>query len=54
MAAFVAVSASMDDLPDRAEAQLESFLQATEPLPHYLDSLSRESRAITRHDDAKP
>jgi exosortase A len=41
VAAFVAVSASMDDPDDRAAGQLASFLRAMQPLPQYLDTLAR-------------
>ena len=41
LAAFVAVSASMDDPDDRAVGQLERFLRATQSLPQYLDTISR-------------
>ena len=41
VAAFVAVSASMDDLKDPAERQLARFLAASEPFPQYLASLPR-------------
>ncbi len=41
LAAFVAISASMDDLNDPAERQLTRFLAATEPLPQYVASLRR-------------
>jgi len=41
VAAFVAVSASMDDPDNRAAGQLARFLRATQPLPQYLDTLSR-------------
>ncbi len=41
LAAFVAVSASMDDPDDRAAAaQLERFMRATEPLPKFLEVLA--------------
>jgi exosortase A len=42
LAAFVAVSASMDDPGDSADKQLERFLRASQPLPDYLEQLSRE------------
>jgi EpsI family protein len=42
LAAFVAVSASMDDPDDGAVGQLERFLQATEPLPKFLEVHARE------------
>jgi exosortase A len=41
LAAFVAVSASMNDPDDRAAAQLARFLRAMQPLPQYLDALPR-------------
>jgi exosortase A len=53
LAAFVAISASMDDPADRADDQLESFLRANEPLPRYLDGLSREHSALARASAAK-
>jgi exosortase A len=39
VAAFVAVSAGMDDPDDRAASQLGRFLRATEPLPKFLETL---------------
>lgn len=39
VAAFVAISASMDDPSDPAERQLTRFLAASQPLPQYLASL---------------
>jgi exosortase A len=39
VAAFVAVSASMDDPGNRAEEQLARFLATSQSLPQYLDSL---------------
>jgi EpsI family protein len=39
VAALVAVSASMDDPRDPAEAQLARFLAASQSLPRYLDAL---------------
>ena len=39
LAAFVAVSASMDDPDDRAVDQLTSFLRASQSLPQYLDAV---------------
>ena len=39
VAAFVAVSASMDDPGNPAEEQLARFLAANQPLPEYVDSL---------------
>ncbi|MGH7029936.1 MAG: exosortase C-terminal domain/associated protein EpsI, partial [Stellaceae bacterium] len=54
LAAFVAISASMDDPGDRAEDQLERFLRASQPLPQYLDRLSLESGSPTRAPGAKP
>ena len=44
LAAFVAVSASMDDPDDPAPRQLGRFLQAMEPLSKYLDTSSRADR----------
>jgi len=41
VAAFVAVSASMDDPDNRADAQLTGFLAAGQSLPDYLDALRR-------------
>jgi EpsI family protein len=41
VAAFVAVSASMDDPKDPAERQLTRFLAANAPFPRYLASLTR-------------
>jgi exosortase A len=43
-AAFVAVSASMDDPDDPAPAQLQRFLAANEPLAGYLDRLAATAR----------
>ncbi len=43
LAAFVAVSASMDDPSEPAQDQLERFLQSSQPLPRYLDKLSLQS-----------
>jgi hypothetical protein len=43
VAAFVAVSASMDDPDNRAAGQLARFLRATQPLPQYLDALPRSA-----------
>lgn len=40
-AAFVAISASMDNPNDPAERQLMRFLAATQPLPQYLAALRR-------------
>jgi exosortase A len=54
LAAFVAVSASMDDPGDRAEVQLEGFLRATQPLAQYLDRLGRENDRGARETNAKP
>lgn len=45
LAAFVAISASMDDPGDRAEDQLERFLRASQPLPQYLDRLEAASQS---------
>jgi exosortase A len=45
LAAFVAVSASMDDPDHPAAGQLESFLQSTQPLSQYLDALLRADQA---------
>ena len=45
LAAFIAVSASMDDPDHPAAGQLESFLRATQPLPQYLDALVRADQA---------
>jgi exosortase A len=39
VAAFVAISASMDDPDDPAERQLTRFLAASEPFPRYIESL---------------
>ncbi|MGH7046125.1 MAG: exosortase A [Stellaceae bacterium] len=39
-AAFVAISASMDDPSDPAPAQLKRFLQASQSIPQYLDELA--------------
>ena len=53
LAAFVAVSASMDD-PDRpAAVQLKSFLRAAQPLPRYLDALLRADQAAAARSGAK-
>jgi EpsI family protein len=41
VAAFVAISASMDDPKDPAERQLTRFLAASQPLPEYLLTLPR-------------
>ena len=41
VAAFVAISASMDDPNDPAERQLNRFLAASQPYPEYLAELSR-------------
>jgi exosortase A len=41
LAAFVAISASMDDPDDPAERQLSRFLAASQSLPQYLASLAR-------------
>jgi exosortase A len=41
VAAYVAISASMDDPDDPAEGQLTRFLGASEPFPRYLEALSR-------------
>jgi exosortase A len=41
VAAFVAISASMGDPIDPAEAQLTRFLAASEPFPEYIESLPR-------------
>ncbi|HEV2100873.1 MAG TPA: exosortase-associated EpsI family protein, partial [Stellaceae bacterium] len=41
LAAFVAVSATMDDPDDRAAAQLERFLRATEPLPKFIKAVAK-------------
>ena len=40
IAAFVAVSASMDNPDDPAERQLTRFLQASEPLSKYINNIS--------------
>jgi exosortase A len=53
VAAFVAVSASMDDLGDRAQDQLEGFLRAAQPLTRYLDRLSRENDPAGGASNAK-
>lgn len=45
LAAFVAVSASMDDPDQPAAGQIESFLRATPSLPQYLDELARDDQA---------
>jgi EpsI family protein len=39
VAAFVAISASMDDPSDPAERQLTRFLAASQPFPEYLAAL---------------
>jgi hypothetical protein len=39
VAAFVAISASMDDPRNPAERQLNRFLTASQPLPEYLAAL---------------
>lgn len=41
MAAFVAISASMDDPNDPAERQLSRFLAASQPYPQYIETLPR-------------
>jgi len=41
VAAFVAISAGMDDPKDPAERQLNRFLAASQPLPEYLAALPR-------------
>ena len=41
VAAFVAISASMDDPNDPAERQLTRFLAASQPLTEYLAALPR-------------
>lgn len=41
VAAFVAISASMDDPRDPAEWQLTRFLAASQPFPQYIDTLRR-------------
>ena len=41
LAAFVAISASMDDPNDPAERQLERFLAASQPYPQYIETLPR-------------
>jgi len=41
LAAFVAVSASMDDTSNPAESQLARFLAASQPFPEYIASLRR-------------
>jgi exosortase A len=41
LAAFVAISASMNDQNDPAERQLARFLAASQPFPEYVDSLPR-------------
>jgi EpsI family protein len=51
VAAFVAVSASMDDPAERAQDQLERFLRAARPLPRYLDRLSQENETRARPPD---
>jgi Protein of unknown function (DUF3485) len=40
IAAFVAVSASMDDPNDPADRQLTRFLQASQSLSEYIDHIS--------------
>jgi EpsI family protein len=52
MAAYVAVSASMDDPDDPAAAQLARFLEAAQPLPQYIEMLSRQSAARAAEADA--
>jgi exosortase A len=54
LAAFVAVSASMDDPSDGAEHQLERFLRASQPLPEYLDKLAQEQGPAARAARAMP
>jgi exosortase A len=54
LAAFVAVSASMDDPGDPAEDQLERFLRDSQPWPEYLDKLSLEFDRDARAVGAKP
>ena len=41
LAAFVAISASMDDPSNPAEGQLARFLAASEPFPQYIAALAR-------------
>ena len=53
VAALVAVSASMDDPDDRAGGQLARFLRATQPLPQYLDALSRSDAPRARESTMK-
>jgi len=48
LAALVAVSASMDDPRDPAEAQLARFLAASQPFPQYLDMLEQETSTAAR------
>jgi exosortase A len=45
LAAFVAVSASMDNPDDRAAGQLERFLQAMEPFSKYVDTSPRRDES---------
>ncbi len=54
LAAFVAVSASMDDPDDRAENQLRRFLRASEPLPLYLEKPARNNDPGAGAVKAKP
>lgn len=48
VAAFIAVSASMDNPDERAAGQIERFLAATQSLPRYLDGLSRAAEPSAR------
>ncbi len=52
LAAFVAISASMDDPGDRAEDQLKRFLKASQSLPQYLDGL--EGGSVQHAGGARP
>ena len=54
LAAFVVISASMDDPSDPARQQLERFLQASEPIPQYLDELAHPARGSVGAIRAKP
>ena len=44
VAAYVAISASMDNPDDPASDQLTRFLAASEPLPQYIDMLGRRAQ----------
>jgi EpsI family protein len=54
LAAFVVISASMDDPSDPARDQLERFLQASEPIPQYLDELAHPARGSVGAIRANP